>query len=305
MCERADCRKARRLRRHAVASGLSCWDIQLKTQYLKLLTYGFPIALPQTGAGAVYSRIAIHRIIFVIVVVDEAEAGANLSSMPMRKKQTMRSKSLMFVAFVLGLLTQSLTGSVLRAAAPPSDDSTRAGSTELTLFAGISAPVIKESTGFGLEIKTGTPIGGRVLYNFTNHNAVEFSIANPLSVSANYVYHFSSFRSRWVPYVTAGIGGARREIALSDNSQPAPLNSNLMETGPDRSQTAFTGNFGGGLKFCFTQRFALRFDARDQVGSYKGTFSNVAGVPGGIVRASKTLNDFQVTGGIVFRFGKG
>jgi hypothetical protein len=40
------------------------------------------------------------------------------------------------------------------------------------------------------------------------------------------------------------------------------------------------------------------------VGSYKGTFSNVAGVPGGIVRVSKTLDDLQITGGIVFRFGK-
>jgi hypothetical protein len=216
----------------------------------------------------------------------------------------MPSKSPMFALFAIGLLTYSVTGSVLRAATPPADDSTRTGNTELTFFAGISAPVNKESTGFGLEIKTGTPIGGRLLYNFSHHNAVEFSIANPFSVSANYVYHFSSFRRKWVPYVTAGIGGSRREIALSDNNQPAQLNSNLMETGPDRSQTAFTGNFGGGLKFFFTQRFALRFDVRDQVGNYKGTFSNVAGVPGGIVRASKTLNDFQITGGIVFRFGK-
>ena len=206
--------------------------------------------------------------------------------------------------YVIGLSTVSFMGSTLRAQTPPSDDDTRAGKTELTFFVGISAPVNKESTGFGLEIKTGTPIGGRLLYNFDRHNAVEFSIANPLSVSANYVYNFSSFRDKWVPYVTAGVGGSRREIALSDNSQPAQLNSNLMETGPDRKQTAFTGNFGGGLKFFFTQRFALRFDVRDQVGNYKGTFSNVAGVPGGIVRAGKTLNDFQITGGIVFRFGK-
>jgi hypothetical protein len=216
----------------------------------------------------------------------------------------MRSKSLLFVLFAVGLLTESLTGGVLGAATPPSDDSTRVGNTELTFFVGISAPVNKETTGFGLEIKTGTPIGGRVLYNFSHHNAVEFSIANPFSLSANYVYRFSSFRGKWVPYLTAGIGGARREIALSENNQPAQLNSNLMETSPDRSQTAFTGNFGGGVKYFFTPRFALRFDARDQVGNYEGTFANVAGVPGGIVRASKTLNDFQITGGIVFRFGK-
>ena len=206
--------------------------------------------------------------------------------------------------FIAGLSILNFTGSVVRAATPPPDDRASAGSTEVNFFAGISAPVNKESTGFGLEIKTGTPIGGRLLYNFDRHNAVEFSIANPLSVSANYVYNFSSFRDKWVPYVTAGVGGSRREIALSDNSQPAQLNSNLMETGPDRKQTAFTGNFGGGLKFFFTQRFALRFDVRDQVGNYKGTFSNVAGVPGGIVRTGKTLNDFQITGGIVLRIGK-
>jgi opacity protein-like surface antigen len=204
----------------------------------------------------------------------------------------------------MGLLAQTLTGSVLHAATPASDDGARAGNTELALFAGISAPLKKETAGFGLEIKTGTPIGGRVLYNFTEHNAVEFSVANPLSVSANYVFHFSPLHSRWVPYATAGVGGARRGISLSDNSQPAQLNSNLMETGPEHSQTAFTGNFGGGLKFFFTQKFALRFDVRDQVGNYKGTFSNVAGAPGGIVRASKTLNDFQITGGMVFRFGR-
>jgi hypothetical protein len=220
------------------------------------------------------------------------------------KEQTMRSKCRKFVLFAVGLLTQVLAGSTVLPATPSPDDGVNAGKTELTLFAGTSVPVNNETTSFGLEIKTGTPIGGRVLYNFSNHHAVEFSIANPLSVSANYLYHFFSFRGKWVPYATAGIGGARREFALNDNNESAQLNSNLMETGPDHSQAAFTGNFGGGLKYFFTSRFAFRFDARDQVGHYKGTFSNVADVPGGIVRASKTLNDFQVTGGVVFRFGK-
>jgi len=197
----------------------------------------------------------------------------------------------------LSLLIESFTGSALRAETPAS------GSTEIAFFAGISAPVNHESKGFGLDVKTGTPIGGRVSYNFSPHNAVEFCIANPFSLSANYVYNFSAFREKWVPYVTAGVGGTRQEITLSDNNQPAQLNSNLMETGPDRSQTVFTGNFGGGLKYFFTQQFALRFDVRDQVGHYKATFSNVAGVPGGIVTGSKTLNDFQITGGILFRFG--
>jgi opacity protein-like surface antigen len=215
----------------------------------------------------------------------------------------MLSKSRIFVLSALSLLIGGFTGSVLRAQTPASEG-TLPGSTEITLFAGLSAPVNHESKGFGLDVKTGTPIGGRVSYNFNRHHAVEFSIANPFSLSANYVYNFSAIQGKWVPYVTAGVGGTRHEIALNDNNQPAQLNSNLMETGPDRSQTAFTGNFGGGLEYFFTERFALRFDVRDQVGHYKATFSNVAGVPGGVVTGSKTLNDFQVTGGIVFPFGK-
>jgi opacity protein-like surface antigen len=194
-------------------------------------------------------------------------------------------------------------GSVLLAQIPATDG-TRSGSTEITFFAGISAPVNHESKGFGLDVKTGTPIGGRVSYNFNRHNAVEFTLANPFSLSGNYVYNFSAIWSKWVPYVTAGVGGTRHKVALDENNQPAQLNANLMETGPDRRQTVFTGNFGGGLKYFFTERFALRFDVRDQIGHYKATFSNVAGVPGGIATDSKTLHDFQVTGGIVFRFGK-
>ncbi len=215
----------------------------------------------------------------------------------------MRNKSRFFLRFAFVVLTGTFAGSVLLAQTPASLG-TRPGSTEITLFAGISAPVNNEGNGFGLDVQTGTPIGGRVSYNFDRHSAVEFTIANPLSLSANYVYNFSAIRGKWVPYITAGVGGARNELSLNENDEPAQLNSNLMETGPDRNQIVFTGNFGGGLKYFFTERFALRFDVRDQVGHYQATFSNIAGVPGGIATGSKTLNNLQVTGGIVFRFGK-
>jgi opacity protein-like surface antigen len=214
----------------------------------------------------------------------------------------MRRNSRIVLLLALSPLLGSM-GSVLLAQIPATDG-TRSGSTEITFFAGFSAPVNHESKGFGLDVKTGTPIGGRVSYNFNRHNAVEFTLANPFSLSGNYVYNFSAIWSKWVPYVTAGVGGTRHKVALDENNQPAQLNANLMETGPDRRQTVFTGNFGGGLKYFFTERFALRFDVRDQIGHYKATFSNVAGVPGGIATDSKTLHDFQVTGGIVFRFGK-
>ena len=214
----------------------------------------------------------------------------------------MRSNSRIVLLLALSPLLGS-AGSVLLAQTSASEG-VRSGSTEITLFAGISAPINHESTGFGLDVKTGTPVGGRVSYNFNRHSAVEFTIANPFSLSGNYVYNFSAIRGKWVPYVSAGGGGTRHKIALAENNQPAQLNSNLMETGPDRSQTVFTGNFGGGLKYFFTKRFALRLDVRDQVGHYKATFSNVAGTPGGVVTGSKSLNDFQVTGGIVFRLGR-
>ena len=116
-------------------------------------------------------------------------------------------------------------------------------------------------------------------YYFDLHNAVEFSIANPISLSANYVYNFAAIHVKWVAHLAAGLGGTRHEIFLSDNNQAAQLNSKLVDTGPEPSQTAFTGNFGGGLKYFFTERFGFRFDARDQVGHYNATFSNVAGVP--------------------------
>ena len=219
------------------------------------------------------------------------------------KRRTLSTNSRFVLRFTFGLLLGSFSGGILFAQTTASSG-TQPGSTEITLFAGISAPAGHESNGFALEVNTGTPMGGRVSYNFDRHNAAEFGIANPFSLSANYVYNFSAIREKWVPYVTAGVGGARREIALDNNNEPAQINPNLMETGPDRSQTVFAGNFGGGLKYFSTERFALRFDVCDQVGHYQATFSNVAGVPGGIVTGSKTLNDLQVTAGIVFRFGK-
>src|ERR1700675_96147 len=190
----------------------------------------------------------------------------------------MKSNSRIFLLFALSLLIENFTGSALQAQTPASEG-TRSGSTEITFFAGISAPVNHESKGFGLDVKTGTPIGGRVSYNFDHHNAVELSIANPFSLSGNYVYNFSAIRGKWVPYVTAGVGGTRHEIALDDNNQPAQLNSNLMETGPDRRQTVFTDNFGGGLNNFFTERFALRFDVRDQIGNSKATLRMWLGSP--------------------------
>jgi hypothetical protein len=174
------------------------------------------------------------------------------------------------------------------------------GSTSVTFFAGVSNSSSSENKKFNLEANTGTPVGGRVAYNFSSHHAVEFSIANPFSVSVNYVYHFSPVFRHWVSYMTAAVGGARRELSLGDQTQS--VNSSLNDSGNDRNQTACTGNFGGGVLYLIGHRLATRFDVRDQVGHYKATFAGVPGVPTGVVKADQTIHDAQTTGGLVLRF---
>jgi hypothetical protein len=110
-------------------------------------------------------------------------------------------------------------------------------------------------------------------------------------------------KAQFVPYLTAGVRGSRYGVELRDSS------GNLIarEEGPDGHTTAFTANFGGGLKYHLAgrpaSRLALRFGARDVMGHYQATFANVLGVTGGIVKGRQTYNDLQLTGGIVFGFG--
>ncbi len=188
-----------------------------------------------------------------------------------------------------------------QAQAKPTPVSERAKTTELTLFAGASVSRKEDSNPFSLQVKTSVPFGGRIAYNFDNHNAVEFTVANPVSFYSNYVYNFSTSRARLVPYLTAGVGGSRHGLELGGDT-PGTAN-NVNAQGPDRSQTAFTANFGGGVKCVLSDRIGVRFDARDIVGRYKATFINVPGAPGGIVNGRRTLNDVQITAGIVFSFG--
>src|ERR1700730_349784 len=98
----------------------------------------------------------------------------------------MKSTSRIFLLFAMRLLIESFAGSGLHAQTQASEG-TRSGSTEITFFAGMSAPVNHESKGFGLHVKTGTPIGGRVSFNFNRHNAVELRLANPFSLLAKYI----------------------------------------------------------------------------------------------------------------------
>jgi hypothetical protein len=202
------------------------------------------------------------------------------------------------------MLGAAFSGSVLLAQPATDALGIRPGSLEATAFAGLSAANNGEG-GVHLQIENNMPFGGRIGYNFDKHNAAEFSVANPLSFSANYLYHFSEIRRRWVPHATAGVGGSRYALVLGESDgATANANSNLNEAGPERRQTAFTGNFGGGIKYLLSDHFALRFDAQDVVGRYNATFANVPASTGDpTTRVGRTLNDFQFTAGFVFRFG--
>jgi opacity protein-like surface antigen len=206
-----------------------------------------------------------------------------------------RRGSLFVFAFVVALCLDSHTLAQTR----EKPGESRAGTTELTIFGGISVTAKSENSPFNLQVKTDVPFGGRIAYNLDSHNAVEFTVAKPISFHANYVYNFPS-RAKLDPYLTAGIGGSRYGLELG-NSLGAP-NVNSNEKGPDRKKAAFTTNFGGGVKYFIIDRIALRFDLRAVVGIYKATFANVIGVPGGIVNGKRTLNDVQFTAGIVFKF---
>jgi hypothetical protein len=215
-----------------------------------------------------------------------------------------KKKSQMMPRFEFSFRLVLLGAAVFRSlslAQPPTDAlDVRGGSTEVTVFAGISLVNNSEKERAGLRIETKAPLGGRVAYNFDKHSAVEFSVGNPLFLSVNYLHHFYPLGGRLVPYLTAGGGGSRYGLELQEgpiitmNEKPT-----LNEDGPGRSQTAFAGNFGAGIKYFLGDSLAVRFDVRDVVGRYSATFASAPGT----IKVARTLNDFQITVGFVFRLG--
>lgn len=214
-----------------------------------------------------------------------------------------RTSSRTIVLFALWMLCAFLSPIHTKAQHASLETPTRTGSTELTLFAGLSPAAAHEESAFALEVKTAMPIGGRIAYNFTPHHAAEFSMANSFSLSGDYVYSFSPVLRKWVPYLTGGVGAVRHEIGLAQSGLRPQLNANLTQAGMDGSQTAFATNFGTGAKYLLNKRLAARLDVRDVISHYRAAFTTVPGLPAGVVTKDQTLNDIQITGGIVFRFG--
>jgi hypothetical protein len=222
---------------------------------------------------------------------------STVAGSPKKKSQMMARFEFSFRLVLLGVAVfRSLS------LAQPATDAldVRGGSTEVTVFAGISLVNNSEKEGAGLRIETKAPFGGRVAYNFDKHSAVEFSVGNPLFLSANYLYHFYPMVGRLVPYLTAGAGGSRYGLELQEGPVLTKSeNLTLNEGGPGRRQTAFAGNFGGGIKYFLGDSLAVRFDVRDVVGRYSATFASAPGT----IKVARMLNDFQITAGFVFRLG--
>jgi opacity protein-like surface antigen len=98
--------------------------------------------------------------------------------------------------------------------------------------------------------------------------------------SFNYVRRFRP-RSRWRPYLTAGIGGVHWEAAFG------PLFQQDFDNG-------FTGNFGLGMDWSFSSHWALQAEYRDYLVEHPRVF-NLA-PPTGLSHAQSP------TVGLVFRF---
>jgi hypothetical protein len=103
-------------------------------------------------------------------------------------------------------------------------------------------------------------------------NVSDIGKAKGVIYNSNLIFNFPLKIRNAVPYITAGAGFIHQ---YGDANMPVG--------------TRFALNYGGGLKFPhLAGPFGLRFDMR---GYSAGVFSN-------------RLNMFEVTGGILFSFGK-
>jgi hypothetical protein len=99
----------------------------------------------------------------------------------------------------------------------------------------------------GVEGEIGGAIGVRQRLNFIDNPFDSAKPPNMLSYSGNVLFYPASNERALAPYVTGGIGGLtvfeRLAVGISD------------------TETFFTGNFGGGLKYYFG-RWGVRGDYR-------------------------------------------
>lgn len=141
--------------------------------------------------------------------------------------------------------------------------------------------------------------GFRYGYNFTESWGIELSLGfNPNSVTdlaggdvdidvstldVDAVWHFNP-QSRFVPYVTAGVGYATADL---DRSLQGTVNGQPVSIEDD---SGFTLNAGVGAKYYATDRLLLRLEARYRY------------LDGLVDSFDDSLNTFETTLGVGWRF---
>jgi opacity protein-like surface antigen len=197
---------------------------------------------------------------------------------------------------------------------------------ELDPFGGVS---IFGQVNRGLDEKfiTGGTFGGRVAFNVSKYVGLElgynymvnnvrlvtpikpgypsydFSVRNDM-IALNPVFNLTPRGSKFQPYLTIGVGALQfnptsHAEAVARSAGAAPFGAQQLN---DNLQVAL--NYGGGIKWHFTDHFGLRFDVRG-VFSRNATF-NLPNFPtGGVyIINHQHQNGVEATLGLVFYLGK-
>ena len=178
------------------------------------------------------------------------------------------------------MLTRTATGaglafaSVLLLRAAPAMAQVEARSHEAHVYAGqLFGDDLTDTTVSGQtpEIDDDAVYGLRYGYNFSETWGIETSLSfNPNSVTGlaggdididlstidiNAMWHINP-QSRFVPYLTAGVGYAQADL---DRPIEGTVDGQPVSIGDD---SGFTLNAGGGAKYFVNDRFMIRLDAR-------------------------------------------
>jgi outer membrane protein OmpA-like peptidoglycan-associated protein len=199
---------------------------------------------------------------------------------------------------------------------------------ELDVFGGIQA-FGQVNRGLDNKISNGGVWGGRIAYNPYEYLGLElwmdYSIANnqfgqsnnppvsPYGFGArnwtfgfNPVWNIRPRGSKVIPYLTVGVDGIQytpTSKAISLANQPGNIALYGAQALNDNLQVGL--NFGGGVKWHWTEHFGLRFDARYLL-SRNPTYDLPGGYDGGgvYIPGKSRLSGVQATLGLVYFGGE-
>ena len=143
---------------------------------------------------------------------------------------------------------------------------------------------ITRLVGFEGEIGAGVGITQKMDFSagtFENHKSPHM-----LAYNGSVVVHPMGKDRTWVPYVTGGVGGLT--VMKRDD---------LLDLGLARTETFFTGNAGGGLKWFAKRYWGVRGDYRFFAVNNKTTATSFFGL-------NDVRHGHRAYGGLVFTFGR-